>query len=135
MLSWKNCSTSPAMSAAGSHRDINGYEGEPGESPPRGPFNTEKTADWRAAEYPMLWAHNAARETRLVVEPDTQGTIRPGMEELADQKWATRSRLHFTLDFTAARTPGRSRSLPLRPSAGLSIPTASARPARPVGCP
>ena len=87
------------------HRDINGYEGEPGKSPPRGPFNTKKTADWRAAEYPMLWAHSAARETRLVVEPDTQGTIRPGMEELADQKWATRSRLHFTLDFTLTSQP------------------------------
>ena len=87
------------------HRDINGYVGEPGASPPRGPFDKEETADWRAAEYPMLWAHKAARETRMIVEPDTQGTIRPGMEELADKMWATRSRLHFTLGFRLTSQP------------------------------
>ena len=87
------------------NRDINGYEGKPGDSPPRGPFDTEKTADWRAAEYPMLWSHKADRETRMIVEPDRQGTIRPGMEELANKRWATRSRLHFTCDFRLTSQP------------------------------
>ncbi len=87
------------------HRDINGYTGKPRDSSPRGPFNVEKTTAWKVSEYPMLWAHNARRESRLVVEPDTQGNIRTGMEAKAEKIWATKSRLHCTLDFTLSSQP------------------------------
>ena len=87
------------------HRDINGYTGKPHRSPPRGPFDVEQTTAWKAAEYPMLWAHNAKRETRLIVEPDSQGKIREGMESKAKRIWNTRSRLHFNLDFRLNSQP------------------------------
>ena len=73
--------------------------------PPRGPFDVEKTTAWKAAEYPMLWAHNAERETRLIVEPDRKGEIRDGMDAKAQKIWNTRSRLHFTLDFRLNSQP------------------------------
>ncbi|MGI9307331.1 MAG: hypothetical protein ACR2P5_08535 [Gammaproteobacteria bacterium] len=77
-------------------RDINGvYQGAP-----RGPFDIEMIADnWRASTYPCLWAHDAQRETRLVVVPDSEGRIRRGMEERAREVWEKASRIHHNSDF------------------------------------
>ena len=105
------------------HRDINGYTGKPRASSPRGPFNVEKTTAWQASEYPMLWAHNARRESRLVVEPDTQGNIRTGMEAKAKKIWATKSRLHFTLDFRFNSQPLAACFTPVRCIGGTAWPT------------
>ena len=72
------------------HRDIIG-------AAPRGPF--DKTVASATATYPALWNHTAKNETRLVCEPDSQLTVRRGMEEKVAAVWATASRSHLTLDF------------------------------------
>ncbi len=41
-----------------------------------------------------------ARETRMVVEPDSAGEIRPGSKSRAEAAWkSTALRLHFNRDF------------------------------------
>jgi len=79
------------------HLDIRG-------AAPRGPFDNVKLDpktgdDWRSASYPMLWAHDFEREIRLIVEPDQQGRIRPGMQSKAKKIWKSASRLHFNQEF------------------------------------
>ena len=105
------------------NRDVNGYTGKPGCSDPRGPFDVEETTAWRAAEYPMLWAHNAKRETRLIVEPDAQGKIRGGMKSKADKIWGRRSRLHFNLDFRFNSQPLAACFTPVPCIGGTAWPT------------
>ena len=90
------------------HRDIgNGKDGEP---PFRGPFKIVPANG--VPSYPALWAHDAKRERRLVVQPDCDGLVRQGCEEHALRVWRTAATLHFTLDFgissqslTACLTP------------------------------
>ena len=91
------------------HRDIG--TGKDGEPPFRGPFKIVPANG--VPSYPALWAHNAERERRLVVAPDTEGLVRPGCEERALAVWQSAATLHFTLDFrinsqslTACVTPG-----------------------------
>ena len=43
---------------------------------PQGPFELIKPATSPVPTYSMLWAHNAERERRLVVEPDSEGQIK-----------------------------------------------------------
>ena len=71
------------------HMQINGKA--------NGPFDV--IARREAAAYPMLWAHDAERERRLVVEPDCEGRVRPDCDTRAIDVWETASRLHFNLDF------------------------------------
>ena len=52
-----------------------------------------------APTYPMLWGHNAQREKRIVVAPDSEGRISTGMENLAAEIWDTRSHAHHNRDF------------------------------------
>ena len=52
-----------------------------------------------APTYPMLWSHDAQREKRLVVAPDSEGRISVGMETLAAEIWDTRSHAHHNRDF------------------------------------
>ena len=58
---------------------------------------------WRAASYPVLWAHDvrSGRESRLEVAPDSYGELRPGCEEgQARRVWQiTASRVHVNLEF------------------------------------
>ena len=90
------------------HRDIgNGNDGEP---PFRGPFKIVPANG--VPSYPALWAHDAERERRLVVQPDCEGLVRRGCEDHALRVWRTAATLHFTLDFgissqslTACLTP------------------------------
>ena len=49
--------------------------------PPRGPF--DKTMASATATYPAMWNHTAKNETRLICEPDSQLTVRKGMEDKA----------------------------------------------------
>lgn len=49
--------------------------------------------------YPALWSHDNEKERQLVLSPDREGRIRPGMSSRADEVWATSSRLHFNRDF------------------------------------
>lgn len=77
------------------HRDINGLT--PG-GEARGPFDIEPLT--RSPEYPVLWAHAARRERRLIIEPDGQGRSREGCRERAARLWQDgASRLHVSLDF------------------------------------
>ena len=92
-------------------------------NPPRGPFDIVPTTGWETAEHPMLWAHDAKRETRLVVEPDSRGRTRDGMEAKADKIWATRSRLHFNLNFTLSSQPLAACFTPIPCIGGRAWPT------------
>ena len=80
------------------HLDIRGWtpQGEP-----RGPFDIVALPDAeQPPTYPALWAHDAPRERRLVVAPDSAGRVRPGCREMAISTWnEAASRLHFNLDF------------------------------------
>ena len=76
------------------HRDINGLNRD---GSYRGPFDVFPISG--QPSYPVLWSHNAARERQLILPPDNEGQIRPGMEDKAERVWATASRLHFSLDF------------------------------------
>ena len=71
--------------------------------PQRGPF--DKTAASPTATYPALWNHNAKNEKYMVCIPDSQLTVRRGMEEKAGIVWATASRAHITLDFRMTSQP------------------------------
>ncbi len=57
------------------------------------------------ATYPALWNHNADRETRLVVDADSQLQARVGREDRAAAAWATASRTHLNRDFTFGSQP------------------------------
>ena len=74
------------------HLDISG--------PDRGPFFLQKLPAGRRASYPVLSHHDAERERRMVVAPDTQGRIHQGQDDKALSVWrTTATRLHFNLDF------------------------------------
>ena len=52
-----------------------------------------------AATYPMLWGHDAGRETHLIVEPDSDGRIKTDRAGRAAEIWATRSHAHHNRGF------------------------------------
>ena len=93
------------------HRDISGKTSN-GET--RGPFDIVPIQG--VPQYPVLWGHDAERERNLVVQPDSEGEVRPGCDERAVSVWnRTASRLHFNLDFqinsqslTACLTPAKA---------------------------
>ncbi len=94
------------------HRDINGPEMS--SQGPRGPFDVVPRRS-SASAYPILWTHDARRERRLSVEPDSEGRVRPNSESRAVQRWETATRLHLNRDFrlnsqslAACVTPERS---------------------------
>ena len=73
---------------------------------PRGPFELIKPAVSTVPTYPMLWAHDAKAERRLVVSPDSEGQIK-SVNASADQEritekaakvWQTASRAHYNRD-------------------------------------
>ena len=68
---------------------------------PNSPFDIVPLQKGDFPNYPVLWAHDAKRETRLIVLPDRMGEIRPNCDEKANDVWKkTASRLHFNRDFT-----------------------------------
>ena len=93
------------------HRDISGVTSS---GTPRGPF--EIVPIYGVPQYPVLWSHDAKRERRLVVPPDSEGEVRQGLNVQAVSVWnRTASRLHFNLDFrinsqslTACLTPAKA---------------------------
>ena len=76
------------------HRDISGWDSN---GDPRGPF--EIVSIQGIPEYPALWNHDAERERGLVVQPDSEGEVRPGCKDQAVEVWDGASQLHFNLDF------------------------------------
>ena len=79
------------------HMDISGKEISQ-DGTPRGPFDVMPVRDV-APSYPMLWSHKAARERRLIVEPDSEGWVRENCRDKALDVWDTATRLHFNRDF------------------------------------
>ena len=77
------------------HRDIDedAYDGTP-----RGPFRRIGLSVTGYPTYPMLWAHAARRERQLIVEPDTEGEIKRGMDAKAAAIWSTATRAHYSVD-------------------------------------
>ena len=75
-------------------RDINGIE----HGKPRGPFDKHSPCS-KTATYPCLWGHDAQRERTMLVEPDSECTVRIGMEKRAAVVWETASRTHFSGGF------------------------------------
>ena len=82
------------------HADI--YWDQP-DGTPRGPFELIKPAINRAPTYPMLWGHDAKRERKLKVEPDSEGRIKLAAGNLTDADlldraagvWASATRAHY----------------------------------------
>ncbi len=68
-----------------------------GTPPFRGPFKIVPVGG--APSYPILWGHDAARERRMLVRPDSEGEVRPDCEGRAAAVWRTATRLHFNRDF------------------------------------
>lgn len=76
------------------------------DSSPRGPFELHRPPIVPVPTYPMLWAHDARRERRLVVEPDSDGQMKrvdarfdqDSVNEKAAQVWATATRAHYNRD-------------------------------------
>ena len=52
-----------------------------------------------APTYPMLWNHDAQREKRMAVAPDSEGQVKPGRERRAAEIWDTRSHAHHNADY------------------------------------
>ena len=85
------------------HADI--YWDQP-DGTPRGPFELIKPAASPVPTYPMLWAHNAKRERNLLIEPDSEGRIKPpsgqltadDLDDKAARIWDTASRAHYNRD-------------------------------------
>ena len=82
-------------------RDINGdFTSRAGTGQARGPFVVRGIAAGEVPTYPMLWAHTAGRERRLVVRPDSCGDPRTNDEARAIERWNTAaSCLHANRDF------------------------------------
>ena len=55
--------------------------------------------------YPILWQHDARRETSLLVQPNSQGVVRDGRKQDALRMWETATRLHLNRDFTVNSQP------------------------------
>ena len=72
---------------------------------PRGPFHRRNLVSG-APTYPMLWAHDAKKERRLVVEPDQEGQIKSvdarseqqAVNEKADRIQSTATRAHYNCE-------------------------------------
>lgn len=72
---------------------------------PQGPFALRTPAMTPAPTYPMLWSHDAKKERRLIVEPDSEGQVKSVSEEMqarlnekASLTWATATRAHYNRD-------------------------------------
>ena len=109
------------------HLDINGISGIKGRrswgknvtdeawKTFRGPFDVVPVHS-AAPTYPVLWGHDAERERRLIVEPDSEGVVRERAEGRAAAAWGTATRLHFNLDF---RLNSQSLAACLTPTSAL----------------
>ena len=87
-----------------SRKDAKYINGRYKDKSPWGPFDIEPITN-QVPDFPALWKHSAkanipGRESRLLVQPDTQAVPRSGMEKQATEYWNTYStRLCFNQDF------------------------------------
>ena len=82
-------------------RDISGGPTDPNKTgTPQGPFVVRSIRPGEVPTYPMLWAHSAKRQRRLVVPIDRCGDPRPGDDARAAERYnRAASRLHANRDF------------------------------------
>ena len=134
------------------HRDIN-----EGGRKPRGPYDVspptdkyrretprpvkEKEREGHAeSDHPMLWSHDAAMETRMVVYPCSTGTVRPGMGDKAQKlvdgftnkdgvRIAGATRLHINCDFRVNSQPHGACLTPGPAIGGRAWPSFAPNPA------
>lgn len=86
-------------------RDINGPEIDKA-GLQRGPFEVERILPNDVPTYPILWAHEAKKETRLIVSPNRQGIIRKGQKTQAVKLWDKfAAQLCFSRDFRVNSQP------------------------------
>ena len=84
-------------------RDVNGTNSD---GSPRDPFELIDTVASRESTYPILWAHDAKLERKLLVLPDTEGRIKSSVDpvthaNLRDKAagiWKTKTRAHYNRD-------------------------------------
>lgn len=89
-------------------RDITGLHSD---KTPRGAFTQHKLKnrdEYQSVSYPMLWNHDTAQERTMTVKPDSQGIVRPNMQQQALKTWngyegdnrriAAATRLHVCVD-------------------------------------
>ena len=75
-------------------------------------------------DFPILWSHEANKETRLIVHPDMQGIISTkGMKEKAAEIWRTATRLHFNRDFRLTSQPLAACLTPVPAIGGTAWPS------------
>ena len=92
-------------------------------------FDREKSVTL-ASTYPMLWSHDAKKETRLVVAPDSEGRVKRGRESRAAEVWETRSHAPCQPGFPVQLpTPRRRLYRKPGPSEAGRGRTSSSRPA------
>ena len=73
---------------------------------PRGPFDLVRPAVSPVPTYPMLWAHAAKKERRVVLKPDSEGRIKPASGKMTEDRitdkaaqiWVTATRAHYNRD-------------------------------------
>ena len=93
-------------------RDVGGRSGATLTA--RGPFRIVPPRGFPT--FPVLWGHDAKRERRLFVPPDSMGVVRQGRDQDAASVWQTASRLHFNRDF---RTNSQSLAACLTPERAI----------------
>jgi len=87
------------------HMDLTGTERK-GNGQTRGPFDRKPLVQGEIPTYPILWSHDAKRETSFFVEIDSCGVPRIACEERAQRAWKdTATRLHFNRDFRINSQP------------------------------
>lgn len=72
---------------------------------PQGPFEKIEESPGDGASYPSLWNHDASRERRLIVEPDSKlqvrsvdGRVPEQLRQRAERRAETATRVHFNHD-------------------------------------
>lgn len=102
------------------YRDIYGPEISK-DNTPRGPFEVEEKSADEYSSFPILWAHDAKRETKLIVDPDRKGVIRAGQEDRATRIWEKyQSVLCFNNDFGLGSQPLAACRISIPSLAGLA---------------
>lgn len=104
VVSTKFCKLFDLGEAGPYHLDIAGTEISGGA--PRGPFELKETSNPASASYPVLKAHNEARERFLEISADAEGfphtsknpAVSKILEERRDNIVNSRTRLHFATD-------------------------------------
>ena len=87
------------------HMDLTGTERNR-KGQPRGPFDRKPLVQGEVPTYPMLWSHDAKRETCFFVDIDSCGVPRTDCEKQAQLAWkGTATRLHFNRDFRVNSQP------------------------------